>query len=682
MAEPQKFFAKKSLPPLSPPLPPTAPPIDPPLPPSPTPPPPPPAMKSKVATTEDMEMEEEFVFPFSQSSFPDETDDISRDRGKNSGESVDQDVENRAGGANGVQFNQNSGPSNKGEKSKGSTNQLDDLLDELESEAAAEKTVVPDQTVVPRTGTRKKRPVNRDIDSSSSSSSNKKGGSAPKKNTNSKTTKNSKKIGKIPKLPKFPLPPEQLSRTDGPSSVRDRGDGANKSSSSFVLSSQDEEVEEGQWSSPSNDQPGQRGATGTRDTPLVGTSLVTNPPSSSSSTSSYQDRQHRPPGGLAAICLDIYSPKFVPDDAKRVHIVLRKMFGEPSDMPDLSYSSTAGSGQTIIHDFPAVSSEDITGIPLHRAPGSSMNINKKQYLILADFVHPPAMFQTIARKELLPFLLVSKPADAHAATRWEVTNAELARDFVNDMLGGLYMEDNNAADAYEKIGKWGLFTLVYLSTKSVEEIDGFRRFAAGWEYGGHTFDTYPKDALTAQSDISILLRGSMKAWKTELTPKVLFKRNIDSLAGKLRVASSSFFLPNEVSHKGESKAAWRKINLTGDDQFHRCLRNFPESHPFFLGADAVQIRGGLRPPEQHEHQQQQHKPSLGKRYWKPAPSEIVVQQQQQQQPTNILLFDPADSTHQYGGFQQGSSGSISNRGAFNKRGRAGSRRGKTRPPRK
>ena len=370
-------------------------------------------------------------------------------------------------------------------------------------------------------------------------------------------------------------------------------------------------------------------------------------------------------GGAAGVCLDLTSFKFVPDDQKRVHIVLRKMLGNPFDMPDLSY--TQEKGHTVTHDFPLVHSQDITQVPASKAPGSSVNINSKQYITVVEFASTPRIFQTIARKESTPFILVTMQENSPPGTRWEVPHNDVAHDFINETLGSLYLDDSECVDAYQKTGKWGLLTLIFLSTASRENMDNFRRAITDATYKNMVFDSFPKDALTNQMDISILLRSSMKAWNIEIIPKVLFKRNADCLAGALKVVSTSYFPNGEVSHKGESKADWRKINLAGDDQFMRCLRNFPEGHAFVLGVDAVQIRGGLRPSDPPQT------PTLGKRQWVPTPlsappvSSTPHPLHNDPQP-QILYFNPTDEAQ-----PSGTGGNNAGRGKFPKRGRANHR---------
>ena len=149
-------------------------------------------------------------------------------------------------------------------------------------------------------------------------------------------------------------------------------------------------------------------------------------------------------------------------------------------------------------------------------------------------------------------------------------------------------------------------TTVYLKTADMDQLNGFRGKIATTRYRGSAYDLYPKDALTIKTEIEILLKNTMKNFKTNMVPKVLFTRNKESLAGALRVLSTKFFSETDKTQKGETKMDWRLLSLHGDDQFLRCLKEHPESKPFPLGVESVQIRGGLRPPEP---------PALGKRIW-------------------------------------------------------------------
>lgn len=62
--------------------------------------------------------------------------------------------------------------------------------------------------------------------------------------------------------------------------------------------------------------------------------------------------------------------------------------------------------------------------------------------------------------------------------------------------------------------------------------------------------TYAKDVIVARPELMILIKDSMKAFQTEMIPKILFSRNKETLAGSLRVIATRLFQEGEKSHKG------------------------------------------------------------------------------------------------------------------------------------
>ena len=202
----------------------------------------------------------------------------------------------------------------------------------------------------------------------------------------------------------------------------------------------------------------------------------------------------------------------------------------------------------------------------------------------------------IPKRDTVPFVLLSRTAGTRGGL-WEIPQLEASKDYINDSLCKMFSQDLDCAAAYDRTGTWGLITLLYLRSDEMDKMDQFRQQLTMWDFLNMEFDTYPKDVIVARPELVILLKDSMKAFQTEMIPKILFSRNKESLAGSLRVIATRLFQEGEKSHKGESKEKWRQIDLKGDDQILRCLRKFPESTPFQLGVDRVQIRGGLRPQE-------------------------------------------------------------------------------------
>ena len=132
------------------------------------------------------------------------------------------------------------------------------------------------------------------------------------------------------------------------------------------------------------------------------------------------------------ICLDVTSHRFLPDDDLRIAVMLRKMVG------DQETAAGCASTQQTVHDFPTVFSNDVTGIPLHEAPGSAALYDTNddaRFVVIVDFasVERPetAVFHTIARRESITFVLVSRPESARGKKRWEIPALTECQDYVH-----------------------------------------------------------------------------------------------------------------------------------------------------------------------------------------------------------------------------------------------------------
>ena len=344
-------------------------------------------------------------------------------------------------------------------------------------------------------------------------------------------------------------------------------------------------------------------------------------------------------------CRDVTSPRFLPDDEEKADLVIQKIMGE--DGPQRARANPLMTP----HNLPTIFSSDVTEVPLDKAPGAQTEWDSENFLTVSEL---PSRWESdprlhpIPRKEAVSFLLISRPR--HTRRRWEIPNPDISADFINDSICTMFGDDYPYAEAYDKTGKWGIFSSILLKSSDPVAIEEFRKHLARFSFKDMDFDTFPKDLVTARPDISILLRNNMKFFALEVLPKVLFLRNKNKLAGSLRVLSTTRFPEGEKSQKGESKENWRQIHLKGDDQLMRCLRFLPESTPFLLGVEPVQIKGGLRPQEADS--------LLGKRHWSGSPASSA--------PVNIFapVSRPANPT---------ASSSDSRRGSFSKRGRGGKR---------
>ena len=354
-------------------------------------------------------------------------------------------------------------------------------------------------------------------------------------NTSQRTT------GRIPRIPKIrPSPGNPTTSAQEP--------GTNPPSSGI-----------GAESSSGHGISGEESSGGTED---LGSDMTTRSASTSSSSSSApsttpattQSLYNVKPNADDNICLDITSYRFLPEDDKRISILLRKMKG------DIEGKVADGSAhRQVLHHYPTVFSNEVTGVPLEDAPGASLiDESKDKFVSLAEFAtietNMAETFHTIARREALVFIIVTRSELARGKLSWDIPSLGLCQDFSNDFISRAFEGDNwDWTRSYIRSGRWGKVGTIILSSSNMGNLSEFRRQFALTNYKGMAFDTFPKDVLTAKADVSILLRASMKTFKTEMIPKILFARNQDAIAGSLRILSTRFHAAEDNPTKGNQR---------------------------------------------------------------------------------------------------------------------------------
>ena len=150
------------------------------------------------------------------------------------------------------------------------------------------------------------------------------------------------------------------------------------------------------------------------------------------------------------ICMDISSPRFIPEDRQRVDIVMRKIVG---DRP-INFTTTNKPGERIEnHFYPVVSSHDVTGIPLEQAPGVASESDDKKFITLAELasIRPPKKqnFHSVPIKDAIPFVIIYKDEKlANSSYRWENPDHQRAYDILNEVLCGMYEINDPRSSAY------------------------------------------------------------------------------------------------------------------------------------------------------------------------------------------------------------------------------------------
>ena len=168
--------------------------------------------------------------------------------------------------------------------------------------------------------------------------------------------------------------------------------------------------------------------------------------------------------------MDITSHRFIPDDWKRIALLLRKMRGD-----DSVNMATEATSQLLLHNLPTVTSLKVTGVPLAEAPGADLeDMDDRRFITISDFaaVELPdiSAYHTIPRRETITFLMVYRQAAARGKPSWEFPPIKMSQDFINDILSKMYAEDFDHVSTYVRAGKWGRLSTVVLTSKSKESL--------------------------------------------------------------------------------------------------------------------------------------------------------------------------------------------------------------------
>ena len=238
-----------------------------------------------------------------------------------------------------------------------------------------------------------------------------------------------KKLPPIPKFPKFPNPPLPPAATDNSDDAA-----ANSKIAENEENAENERENLGEKEKISDDS-----SNANRDGP-----------SNVTAASGYQRPRKEP-----HVCMDITSFRFIPEDGKRVDMVLKKIVGDRIGKTSDAFRDNE---QEEIHNLPTIYSNEVTGVPLQDAPGAATTVDDRKFLTLAEFASKRApltqTFRSIPKKEIVPFVLIYKDErKVLTEYRWENPDHQRSADFINEVLCSMYEKDDHCHYAYQRTGK-------------------------------------------------------------------------------------------------------------------------------------------------------------------------------------------------------------------------------------
>ena len=181
---------------------------------------------------------------------------------------------------------------------------------------------------------------------------------------------------------------------------------------------------------------------------------------------------------------------------------------------------------------------------------------------------------------------------------WDTPKVETVRDFASYLLCTIAELKLEFGTVLRWTNAWGNVAVMGLDSSNLEMLQKFRTFFTSLRYVHQYFNTFPKDALTNNFSLSILLRSDLREFREDYLAEALFARN--NLVGILETLQAESFTASDTTRAGVSKKGWRNVTLEGDADFFQSLSNFTANHWFNIGPGTVQIHGGDRRAETPE----------------------------------------------------------------------------------
>ena len=133
--------------------------------------------------------------------------------------------------------------------------------------------------------------------------------------------------------------------------------------------------------------------------------------------------------------------------------------------------------------------------------------------------------------------------------------------------------------------------LMGLDTTDPVQFSTLRDVISTLRWNGMEFNSFPKELVDPDYDVTILLRGPLLTSDPATLAADLCTRNF-GLYGTLRVISSHLYADSDLTKEGKPMKGWKLIRLVADDLFMDALQHYHVKYCFTLGCKHARIRGG------------------------------------------------------------------------------------------
>ena len=197
----------------------------------------------------------------------------------------------------------------------------------------------------------------------------------------------------------------------------------------------------------------------------------------------------------------------------------------------------------------------------------------------------------------IQFIILVRSGHA-GGSEWDTPSTESVRDFASHLTCTIMELKLEFGGILRWTNPWGNVAIMGLDSSDLDLLMKFRTFLTTLRFDHRYFNTFPKDAMSNNFGLSVLLRSDLRLFREQFLAEALFARN--NLYGVLDTLQSETFTASDTTRAGVSKNGWRNVTLEGDQEFLDSLRHFTSSHWFNVGPGSVQIHGGERRTETYE----------------------------------------------------------------------------------
>lgn len=243
------------------------------------------------------------------------------------------------------------------------------------------------------------------------------------------------------------------------------------------------------------------------------------------------------------------------------------------------------------HDFPPVGRDMVT--PNRIQDQSATGLEEEIEITIPEIIDniKDQVNVTFTTGPVAKFILVARDS---LTSRWSVPSRLRFHDVVNQAESRIRRNNLSCGSVLDWCSEWGGgggVGLLGLRVIHPRELNTFRTVITEIRIGGLWYNTYPKDFLAHNTEVSVLLKQELRCLDLQFLPHSLFEKN-SLLSGNIRVRYSR--------HRDERnddptvapllQDGGKVVILEADEEFALSLQSYPNNYSFRLGSYTAKLR--------------------------------------------------------------------------------------------